>query len=395
MSKEVLTTIASVRFSEDHKARVVLRENPFHPSGGGQPGDTGLLRGEQLRALVVQTTLDKQTQEIFLELKLEKGKPEAGMEVIVAIDEGRNHILSRMHTGQHIFSRLQEDGHEGLKTRKVALNVDESVIYVDYDGQLEWDDLFDVEEHVLEVIRANRDVEFFYASRAEAEKFPELKIHWDRVDDAWIRIVRIAGLDATACSGTHVEKTADIGDFMITSFKGSAPEWEVRFVVDADQRRREYGRATRRLLRRVGCTAEQAEQVFMGQKQELAALRHVLDKAGPYIRIPWEERRIAGRQLFFASLSDLSRELLSLPTRHCVEEHPEAFCLVLLPGAVGHPFPFVLLRGARQDTDLSGFVKQFPELQIRGGGKPNGISGTTTQPSAAVWLDCFSRYLSV
>ncbi|MDR3231762.1 MAG: hypothetical protein LBT65_10000, partial [Synergistaceae bacterium] len=111
------------------------------------------------------------------------------------------------------------------------------------------------------------------------------------------------------------------------------------------------------------------------------------------VTIPWEERRVADRPLFFALLPGLTKELLSTPARNCVDEHPDAFCLVLLPDASGEsapdgPFPFILLRGAKVDVDLTGFLKRFPELNARGGGKPDRLNGTTTERTLSAWLHC-------
>ena len=253
--------------------------------------------------------------------------------------------------------------------------------------------LFDVEEKTNAVIRQNLTVESFYTSRDEAGALPELKAKWDRIHDERIRVVRIAGVDATACAGTHVAQTGEIGGFMVIGFNGSAPDWEVRFTVRLEERVRDYSRTMRRLLREVGCRTDQLEEVFTRQRAENSALRQVADKVRCYVSIPWERRTAAGRSLYFALVPGLTKELLSTPARNCVAEHPDAFCLVLLPDATEGPFPFILLRGAEVDVDLSGFIKKFPELQARGGGKSDWLNGTTAQRAVSVWCDCLTRSL--
>ncbi|MDR1376742.1 MAG: alanyl-tRNA editing protein, partial [Synergistaceae bacterium] len=356
------------------KAQVVLEKSPFHPSfhpsGGGQPGDTGELRGEGFHAAVRDARKHKDSDKIVLDLLLLEGAPRAGMEVFAEVDAARNAILSRMHTGQHLFSRLQENACEGLETLKVNIDADESVVYVHYDGVLTWDSLFAAEEKTLEVIGADLPVESFLSSRDEAEKIPELKAKWERIHDEEIRVIRVAGVDATACAGTHVGRTGEIGNFLVTGFNGSIPDWEVRFTVHGEERAREYTRAVRRLLREVGCKPDQLEDIFARQRAENAALRQVMDKIRAYVSIPWEVRQAGERRLYLAVLPGLTKELLSASARNCVAEHPDAFCLVLLPdAATGSPFPFILLRGAELSVDLSGFAKKFPELEARGGGK--------------------------
>jgi alanyl-tRNA synthetase len=373
------------------KARVVLEESPFHPSGGGQPGDTGELRGEGFRAAVGDTGKRKNSNESVLDLLLHEGAPQVGMEVTAEVDAARNAILSRMHTGQHVFSRLQENAHDGLETLKVNIGVDESVVYVHYDGVLSWDSLFAAEEKTVEAIEADLPVESFLTSRDEAEKIPELKAKWERIHDEKIRVVRVAGIDATACAGTHVARTGEIGDFLVTGFNGSAPDWEVRFTVHGRERVREYSRVMRRLLREVGCRPGQLEDIFVRQKAENAALRQVADKVRAYLSIPWDVGEAGGHPLYLAVLPGLTKELLSPSARACAAEHPDAFCLVLLPDTTANgPFPFILLRGAELPVDLSRLAEKFPALQARGGGKADWVNGTTTQKSVSVWRDCLA-----
>ena len=385
--------IVEVLEADGKKAQIVLDACPFHPSGGGQPGDTGMLFGDGFKAEVRDARKLKQGGTV-LDLVVTGGKPMPGMEVSAEVNLVRNALLSRMHTGQHIFSRLQENACGGLETVKVNIGENESVVYARYDGELTWDSLFEVEEKTVQAIHADLPVESLIMSRDEAEKLPELKAHWDRIHDTEIRIARVAGIDATACSGTHVARTKEVGGFMVTGFNGSAPDWEVRFTVRQDELAREHSQTMRRLLREIGCGVNQVVDVFARHKEENETLRHVLDKVRGYISFPWEAREADERfphHLHVAVVAGLTKELLSAPARNWVAAHPDAFCLVLAPGATGEPFPFILLRGANLTTDLSKLAKEFPELEARGGGKPDWLNGMTTQKNPSVWRDCLAR----
>jgi len=387
--------IIEILETDGRKAQVVLDVCPFHPSGGGQPGDTGTLFCDGFKAEVRDARKLKQGGTV-LDLVVLDGKPTLGMVVYAGVDCGRSELLSRMHTGQHIFSRLQENAYDGLDTVKVYIGTSESVVYVRYDGELTWDSLFDVEEKTIQAIHADLPVESLVMSRDEAEKLPELKAHWDRIHDPEIRIARIAGIDATACSGTHVARTKEVGGFMVTGFNGSAPNWEVRFTVWQDELVRNHSRTMRRLLREIGCRADQIVDVFARQKEENETLRQVLDKVRGYISLPWEAHEADEHLphcLHVAVVSGLTKELLSPPARNWVAAHPDALCLVLAPGATKEPFPFILLRGANLTTDLSGLVKKFPELEAKGGGKPDWLNGMTAQRSSSVWRDCLARHI--
>ena len=183
---------------------------------------------------------------------------------------------------------------------------------------------------------------------------------------------------------------------MVTGFNGSVPNWEVRFTVRQDELMREHSQAMRRLLREIGCRADQVVDVFARQKEENEILRQILDKARGYISLPWETCEVGEYFLHFAVVGGLAKELLSTPVRNWAVGRPDAFCLVLAPGVGNEPFPFILLRGANLTTDLSGLVKnvkEFPELEARGGGKPDWLNGMTTQKNPLVWRDCLARFV--
>jgi len=398
--------IIKILSASGKKAQVVLDPCPFHPSGGGQPGDTGKLSGNGFRADVRDTRKLKDGEQgesttkesAVLDLVVTEGKPLPDMDVSAEVNLARNAVLSRMHTGQHIFSRLQENASAGLETVKINIGETESVVYVRYGGVLTWESLFDIEEKTIQAIRADVPVEALVLPRAEAEKLPELKAHWDRIHDEEIRVVRIAGVDATACSGTHSASTKDVGGFMVTGFNGSPPDWEVRFTVRQEELSREHSRVMRKLQREIGCNADQLAGVIARQKEENDVLRHVLDKVRGYISFPWEiygDNEKNFPPLHTSVVSGLTKELLSAPARNRATENPDAFCLVIAPGtAPKEPFPFVLLRGANLSADLSELTKnaeKFPELEARGGGKPDWLNGMTTQRDPAVWLDCLKR----
>ncbi|GHS93843.1 hypothetical protein AGMMS50276_05220 [Synergistales bacterium] len=390
-------------------AKILVEDSSalFHPSGGGQPGDTGTIQGVEssnFRAGVLDTLKNKElgdSNTFILDIAIKSGQPEKGMELTAQVDAARNRVLSRMHTAQHIFSRIQEAGSDKAsqtpQTTKVNLGTEESSISIRYDGNLTWESLFAAEEKTNEIIADHRKITSSVMSREEAEKLPGLDAKWDRIKDESVTVVSIEGIDTMACAGTHVSDSGDIESFLVTGFNGSAPDWEVRFTVHAS-RLTEYGRRMRELLREVGCRPDQIRDVFLRQRTENDALRTALDKARAFISIPWEERKIGATKLtlYIAMIPGMSKDLMTTPAKSCVAEHPDSLCLVLLPeNDIASPFPFLLLRGAELNVDLSGFIKKRPEIEARGGGKPDWQNGVTTQRSLSVWLTAIESFLSL
>ena len=76
----------------------------FYPTGGGQPGDSGVLRlpsGETIA--IVDTVKGEGVDEVIHVPAPGAALPEPGAEVIAEIDWERRHRLMRMHTCLHLL----------------------------------------------------------------------------------------------------------------------------------------------------------------------------------------------------------------------------------------------------------------------------------------------------
>ena len=121
-----------------------------------------------------------------------------------------------MHTAEHILNatmvRMLGCG------RHVSAHVERTKSKLDYalDRALTDDEVRAIEAAVNEVIAADLPVTVEYARQADvADRF-----NLERLPDGaseTVRIVRVGDYDECLCAGTHVEHTAQIGTFRITS----------------------------------------------------------------------------------------------------------------------------------------------------------------------------------
>ena len=84
---------------------VVLADTIFYPEGGGQPSDTGTLDSPKGTASVIHVV--KQGNRILHHL--EGPIPSVDDEVFIRLDWNRRYAYMRMHTAQHIVSRIVYD----------------------------------------------------------------------------------------------------------------------------------------------------------------------------------------------------------------------------------------------------------------------------------------------
>ncbi|PHS74686.1 MAG: Ala-tRNA(Pro) hydrolase [Rhodospirillaceae bacterium] len=183
---------------------VVLDRTVFYPSGGGQPGDRGLMTFLSGEASIVDTRKDENG--ILHVLEENATVPSVGEEVTVNLDWDRRHILMRMHTCMHLVCSLVEGdvtgGQVGEAKSRLDFNIPENPDKVALGEAL---NKLIVEDHPLthswitdEELDANPDL-----VRTMSVQPPR--------GSGRIRMIKIADVDLQPCGGTHVKSTAEIG----------------------------------------------------------------------------------------------------------------------------------------------------------------------------------------
>lgn len=383
--------------SEKGKKVSVLIEgdHPLHPEGGGQPGDSGVFFSDNCDGFILNTRKDNGLCVLDLKLKsgeLKEGDLKEGDLLEIERDEVRHSVLSRMHSGEHVFSRVMEDMRSGLSVYKVAVGEGRTGVYLRYDGDLDWDFLFEAEDRAREVVKASLPVEALVLPIEEAKELDGLKARWDRVSDEAIRVVRIPEFDLIACSGSHVENTSDIGTLFVESFKGSSPEWEVVFSLDSD-RDVLYSREMRRLISRANCRYDEVGKTMDRLGEENGSLRKQLAKVQQYVTLPWETRDLDGLTFDVLHSIGLPKELVTSSCRKRAEGRPDSIVLALIDDGVSRTTPFMLCVGGDFTFDSKGLLGSN-ELKVRGGGRGGVLSGQTECRSLDVWLKVCRGFIS-
>lgn len=380
MKKEV--QIEEVLERAGKKAKIRVSGRVFHPSGGGQPGDSGYLEGEGFKAEV--TDCHNAERGFVLEIVLQEGEIPLGHPVTATVDVERNRRFSRMHTGEHILSRVLENQLPGLQVEKVSIGEKESTVFMTYDGDIDWEVLFKAEESANGIIAADLPVSVNKVSRDRADSLKGVKIKWDRIAEKEVTLVTIGDFDSMACSGSHVSSTAEVGGLIITGFKGGSGEWEARFTVDREEKLRDYSRIMRVLSREIGCEEEELPSVVARIREERKEASRRLDKVRKYLEIPWEDIGREPGTLYFFAIENFSPELASSGVKKKVERDSGSIVGFLSQEESGKGV-FILAAGKDVEVDLRVFLEERKELQARGGGASNWVQGKAGNGSSSEW----------
>lgn len=194
---------------------IQLDRTVFYPMGGGQPGDTGVLRCGDGSELSVIDTRKGEAGEILHLLATDAAIPAVGEVVHAEIDWQRRHRHMRMHTCLHLLCSLVDAGVTGG-----AISADKGRL--DFDLQESILDKHLLTEALQRLIAADHPVRERWIDEAELDAQPELvrtlSVQPPRVGGR-IRLLEITGIDLQPCGGTHVAHTAEIGPVQVTKIE--------------------------------------------------------------------------------------------------------------------------------------------------------------------------------
>ena len=203
---------------------VYLDRTAFYPTSGGQPFDTGSLGG----AGVVEVV--DEDERIAHRLAAPAAEAEA---VECAVDWERRFDHMQQHTGQHLISAVFEELFR-LHTVSFHLGADSSTI--DLEGPaVDARVLAAAERRANEVVCQNRPVRVDFQRAAEVQGLRKPSGR-----EGTLRIVSIDGLDRSACGGTHLRSTGEIGVVLLRRTEKIRQAARVEFVCGARAVRRAH-----------------------------------------------------------------------------------------------------------------------------------------------------------
>lgn len=197
---------------------VVLDRTVFYARGGGQPGDTGVLRwdGGEMR---VADSVKGEGEAILHVPEAGSALPPVGMVVEAAIDWDRRHRLMRMHTAMHLLCSLIK----GAAVTGGSVGVDRSRLDFDLPNPPPKEE---IEAGLNALIVADHPVRIEWVDEAVLDSDPGLvrtmSVQPPR-GTGRLRLMRVGAgdglVDLQPCGGTHVARTGEIGPVQVVKIE--------------------------------------------------------------------------------------------------------------------------------------------------------------------------------
>ncbi|GAB5603072.1 alanine--tRNA ligase-related protein [Thermus sp. FJN-A] len=198
-------------WTDEKGHHAVLSQTLFYPESGGQPADTGVLRGPFGEVRVLHAYEEEKAFGDVVHV-LSAPIPE-GVEVEGEIDWPRRFRHMQRHTAQHLLSQalLRAGGYH-----TVAVSLDGPVCTVDLREEVEEEKLRQAEALANFAVYADHPVEAFFVSEEELSRYPLRRPPKVR---GKVRLVRIGDFDLAACGGTHLRTSAQAGPIKVLKWE--------------------------------------------------------------------------------------------------------------------------------------------------------------------------------
>jgi alanyl-tRNA synthetase len=203
---------------------LILDRTAFYPTSGGQIFDTGWIAVGKHQARVVEVTqAEDGTVYHFLD---ELPDVHPGMPAHGTIDANRRRDHMQQHSGQHVLSaafvRLFD-----MPTVSFHMGDDYCSIDIDTKAILP-EQLASVEHLANEIILDDRPVEIRFVSQEEARELVLRKL--PLAQRGPLRLIEIRDFDLSACGGTHVRCTGQVGSILLRKVEKVRQGMRVEFV---------------------------------------------------------------------------------------------------------------------------------------------------------------------
>jgi alanyl-tRNA synthetase len=207
--------------SRGEDGSVILDRTPFYAESGGQVGDQGWMKADDLVFEVTDTRY--LAHKVIAHVgTLHEGVFHVGDRVHASVNSVARSATANNHSATHLLhSALREI--VGIHVEQKGSLVEPNRLRFDFSHGEAVDPILldDVERRVNEEIRSNREVVTRKMKIDEARSEGAAALFGEKYDDV-VRVVGMGDYSLELCGGTHVKRTGDIGAFRVVSESGIA-----------------------------------------------------------------------------------------------------------------------------------------------------------------------------
>jgi alanyl-tRNA synthetase len=381
--------------SLDDQVEVILPKTGFYIESGGQVGDEGYIRSAGAGWEIEVTSVRRAAAGTITHIgQVISGQPKVGDKAVAEVDTVRRHNIMRNHTATHLLHKAL---HEvlGDHARQAGSLVSPKYLRFDFTqpDAMTPEQIERVEKMVNEAIVADMPVVKVIKSLDEAKKEGAMALFGEKYGEI-VRTVSILDSDSLLsekteskysfelCGGTHIDRTSDIGAFIIVS-EGSAAAGIRRIeavtgrgAYELIQKRfktlKQTAGALKSAVDEVPAKVESLQDEVSDLKKQLADLRAQTALSTFNLQLA-NVQTVKDVNVLALEIPDSTVDTLRMLADKFREKHPKNGAAVLATGStvIAVLTEDVVKRGVKAGDLITG-------IGGKGGGRPNLAQGSLT-----------------
>ncbi len=376
------------------EAIVVLDKTPFYAEMGGQVADHGqIVRSGEHGLLFEVTDVQKNKGGKYMHYgKLMEGSIKVGGTVYASIDKERRQAIMRAHSATHLLdAALRKVLGDHVHQSGSLVEPDRVRFDFTHFNAMTPEELGQVSAMVNDMVLMGGDVTTEVLPIEEAKKKGAIALFGEKYGDT-VRVVEMGdGFSVEFCGGTHLDNTAKVGVFHITSeFSVASGVRRIeattgRVSLETMNRNQELiFQAAAALKAKPGELREKAEAAMA----EMKALRQRIDKllakeaAGETDRILFGAHELGGLKVITATVPEADAARLRQMGDILKDREPNV--VAVLASVSGEKITFLCVCGKEAVTrgiKAGDIIKQVSAIAGgSGGGKPDSAMGGGKDP---------------
>jgi len=358
---------------------IILDRTAFYPTSGGQVFDTGWIVAGDNKVRVAEVA--EKDDGTILHLLEGPAAIETGSRIrgLIDVDRRRDHM--QQHSGQHVLSaafvRL-------FNLPTVSFHMGDESCSIDLDTKsLTMQQVEAAETLANDIVMQDRTVGVRFVTLEEAQGLGLRKL--PPVERDRLRLIDIQEFDLTACGGTHVARTGQIGCILLRKIEKVRQGWRVEFVCGkraVATARRDYTT----LAESAGILSSHLWDLPQQVRRSLEDAR-TLRKSGEQLveeiagyyasQLLRETPEDKGRSIVIRMFSDRDLTFVKLLAQKLTRSSPNA--VALLATTSDQP-ALVFAQSSGQPFDMGALMKTaLAQLGGRGGGSKDMAQGGPAQ----------------
>jgi alanyl-tRNA synthetase len=376
--------------STGNRVEVIIPKTGFYIESGGQVSDTGYIRATDGSWEIEVQEMRKPSAGVIVHVgEVIFGHPKVGNQAIAEVDMQRRHDIMRNHTATHlVHTALRKVLGESARQAGSLVAPDRLRFDFTHPEAMTPEQIEGVEKIVNDAVAADMSVQPKFKPREEAIKDGAVALFGEKYGET-VRTLTITPdneherYSYELCGGTHLERTSDVGAFIVTS-EGSAAAGIRR--IEAVTGRGAYKliarrfKAAKQAAALVVATPEELPAKVEGLQDEVADLRKQLAALRRDSALSTFNVQLATAQhengitILATEIPDLDKDSLGKLADTFREKHPEnGVCVIATPAennvVVMATVTQDLIKKGVKAGDLVGHISR--QLGAGGGGAPH------------------------